>query len=105
MRCAEVQTFWKSHLGELGSAVHAVLLSAVTVALCGQQVAAAPSGQGHEPLMLKHLLLSHIHAAAAPVLQQYKGCKGSAGKGQASMTNWQTKLHIMLPLVGTSTWL
>jgi len=33
-------------------------------------VAATPPRQGHEPLMLKQLLLCHIHAAATFALQQ-----------------------------------
>ena len=61
-------TLLQSDLGELCSAVGAVLILAVAVALCGQQVAAAPAGQGHEPLMLKNLLLGHIDAATALTL-------------------------------------
>ena len=63
-------TFWKAHLGELSNAVIAIFLLAVAAALCGEQVTAVPASQGHEPFMLKHLLLSHIHAGATPILQQ-----------------------------------
>lgn len=65
-----VHTFWKAHLRELGCAVHAIFLTAVAVALCGEQVTAVPASQGHEPFMLKDLLLSHIDTAATPILQQ-----------------------------------
>ncbi len=57
-------------MGEVVGAVHAILLAAVAVAFSGQQVAATPPRQGHEPLMLKQLLLCHIHAAATFALQQ-----------------------------------
>jgi len=57
-------------LGEVVGAVHAILLAAVAVALSGQQVAAAPPRQRHEPFVLKQLLLCHIHTAAALALQQ-----------------------------------
>lgn len=62
-------TLWYMHLSELIGTVHAVFLAAVAVALSGQQVAAVPASQGHEPLMLKDLLLCDIHATATPILQ------------------------------------
>ncbi len=67
-------TFWQADLGEVVGAVHAILLAAVAVALSGQKVAAAPASQRHEPLVLKQLLLCHIHAAAALALHQDRIC-------------------------------
>ncbi len=63
-----------SGFGEGVGAVHAILLAAVPVAFGGQQVAAAPPRQRHEPLMLKQLLLCHIHTAAALALHQDTVC-------------------------------
>ena len=61
--------------GEGVGTVHAILLAAVAVAFSGQQVAAAPASQRHEPLMLKQLLLCHIHTAAMLALHQHRVCQ------------------------------
>ena len=71
----KLHTFWEAHLRELGSAVRAMFLSAVAIALCGQEVTAVPASQGHEPFMLKHLLLCHIDTTAAAILQQCNNCQ------------------------------
>ncbi len=61
-------------LGEGIGTVHAILLAAVAVAFSGQQVAAAPPRQRHESLVLKQLLLCHIHTAAPLALHQNRVC-------------------------------
>jgi hypothetical protein len=59
--------------GDVG-AVHAILLAAVAVALSGQQVAAAPPRQRHEPLVLKQLHFCHVHTVAPLALHQNIVC-------------------------------
>ena len=64
-----------SGFGEGIGTVHAILLAAVAVAFSGQQVAAAPPRQRHEPLVLKQLLLCHIHTIAPLALHQNRVCR------------------------------
>ena len=61
-------------LGKGAAAVGTVFLAAVAGALGGQQMAAAPACQWQESLMLKQLLLCHIHPTAPLVLHTNSLC-------------------------------